>query len=389
MKVKKLLFIIHSSAPSGGAEDDIENLLIKLKASGEFEVHGLLPDGPRKESFLRYLDRYGNLKWGVFPVINKGIIDYVKYFLKSFIQFVQIRRFIKGEKYDSALFSVAVLLWPVIFLKLFGFRNIVFVKETIEPRYLRRLVYKIISKCSVLIIPNSGIIENEFVKVTKFQNIKTVYSSVSKSEYDEAMVSIYEKRLGPETVSILKSGPLNLLMIGNLVKIKNPMAAVKAVELLNMDLDKSAKLFIAGRDDVEEKYSKVVKEYIVRKNLQDSVHLLGYQTKDVLEYLLKNVDYLIIPSLSEGVPLVLVYALKHKVPVLTTSAGGISDVVKDRINGIIIKSDASSISEAVKDLNRNPELKLNIKENGYRTFLEKFNLDRNLDEIVHLIKRNI
>lgn len=379
---KKLLFVIHSSAPSGGAEDDIENLLIKLKASGNFEIHALLPEGPRKSSFIKYLDKFGNLNWGVFPVINKGFLEYIKYFLKSFVQFIQIRRFAKNEKYDLVLFSVAVLLWPIVFFKANGNRNIVFIKETIEPVYIRRFIYKIISRSSIFIIPNSKVIENEFREITGNQNVKTIYSSVSKSEYELKNEWIYETNIGTAILKALDGNSLIMLMIGNLVKIKNPIAAVKAAELLKNDPDISAKLFIVGKDDVEKKYADNVIEYIGKNDLDSVVYLLGFQQKAVLEYLFQKVDFLIIPSLSEGIPLVLVYALKFRVPVITTSAGGISDIIKDSYNGIIVEPDAQSIYEAVKRLKDNPDLNNMIRENGYSTFIEKFNLDRNINEIM-------
>ncbi|HMQ79114.1 MAG TPA: glycosyltransferase family 4 protein [Ignavibacteria bacterium] len=389
MRVKKILFVIHSSAPSGGAEDDIENLLIRLCKSGKYEIHGLLPPGQRKEAFAKYFDKFANLNWGVFPVIYDGLFKYLKYVLKMFIQIYQIRKFIGKNKYDACFMSVAVLLWPTLYLKICKFKQIVFVKETIEPLQIRKIIYKIIDYSSSYIIPNSAIIEDEFRRFTHSQKIKTVYSSVSVSNCDHPNVQEYEEQIGSEIIRVMQQDSFKMMMIGNLIKIKNPLAAVKAIEILKRDTRLNPKLFIIGKDDVEIKYGKSVLSYIEKYQLQSSVKLLGFQSKEVIEYLLPKMDCLVIPSLSEGIPLVLVYALKHKVPILTTEAGGISDIIKNDFNGIIIKPSPESIREAVIYLNGTPELKNKLVNNGYSTYLEKFNLESNLNEIVEVLEEVI
>ncbi len=190
MPVKKLLFIIHSSAPSGGAEDDIENLLVSLKISGKYELHGLLPDGPRKNAFISLLDKYGNLKWGGFPVIYDGLFKYIKYCLKLFIQWYQIYKFTRNDNYNLCIISVAVLIWPILFLKILGKKQIVFIKETIEPRSIRKVIYSFINRCSVYVIPNCRNSESEFKKITdqmvekgELEKIKSKYFQLEQKKY--------------------------------------------------------------------------------------------------------------------------------------------------------------------------------------------------------------
>lgn len=383
---KRLLFIIHSSAPSGGAEDDIEYLLKRLRVNGNYIIDGLLPEGPRRSTFVEFLDRWGNLKWGGFPVIYDGIFKYLKYFLKAFIQVYQIKAFIKNHDYDACFISVAVLLWPILYLKFKKFKNIVFIKETIEPKFIRRVIYKLICSSSFYVIPNSKIIEKEFENVTGCKKIRTVYSSVSETGYEISLDHVYDKKFKPHELTALNGNSTKLLLICNLIKIKNPLAAIEAVQLLNANQNDSHQLFIVGKDDVEKKFGKNIKDYIRKQELEKTVHLLGYRDKDEIQYLFRKIDFLVIPSYSEGIPLVLVYALKFRIPVITTSAGGISDVIKHEKNGMIVKPEAESISQAIRRLNENCKLREQIVENGYATYIEKFNLEENLSKIEEVLK---
>lgn len=385
---KRILFIIHSCAPSGGAEDDIYNLLSRLKDSGKYIIDGLLPEGPRKNYFTSMLNKFSNLKWGVFPVINNGYFNYIKYSLKIFIQWFQILKFIKSKKYDLCIVSVAVLVWPMIIIKLIGFNQIIFIKETIEPEFIRSIIYKIINWSSHYVIPNSIIIENEFKRITGCNSVKTVYSSVEELMIKDDLIIKFENDMGSNLIAALKSDCYKVLIVSNLVKIKNPLEAIKAIKIL-ADKNMKIKLFLVGKDDIEKSYSLKIKKYLQKNKLDNFVYYLNYQPKEILQHLYSKVDTLLIPSFSEGIPLVLVNALKLKVPIITTAVGGIPEIIKDNINGIITEPSYISIIKSICKLYNNTELRIILAENGYKTYSEYFNLDKNISIIENLINKQL
>ena len=84
---------------SGGAEDEFERLLRFYSQKQDiYEVHGLFPKGERSEIYSLYCSRSGHYKYGHLPVINEGLMSYIKYVLKSLIQIYQVLHFAKGQK---------------------------------------------------------------------------------------------------------------------------------------------------------------------------------------------------------------------------------------------------------------------------------------------------
>jgi glycosyltransferase involved in cell wall biosynthesis len=73
-------------------------------------------------------------------------------------------------------------------------------------------------------------------------------------------------------------------------------------------------------------------------NLYDhSFKFLGRKNKTELRDLYRNVDMLILPSLIENLPTVLIEALATSCPVVAYNTGGVSEIVQDEVNGVLVK----------------------------------------------------
>lgn len=78
-----------------------------------------------------------------------------------------------------------------------------------------------------------------------------------------------------------------------------------------------------------------IEEWILKNGLVDNIQLLGWQ-KNVAS-IMKNWDCYVMSSLWEGLPCAIVEARLLKLPVVSYSVGGISEVVHDDENGFLIK----------------------------------------------------
>lgn len=71
--------------------------------------------------------------------------------------------------------------------------------------------------------------------------------------------------------------------------------------------------------------------------------------------IMRETDVLVLPSTSEGLPLVLVEAMSQGLPVVATAVGGIPEVIENRVSGLLVPPDspddlAEAIMEAISDL---------------------------------------
>jgi glycosyltransferase involved in cell wall biosynthesis len=98
-------------------------------------------------------------------------------------------------------------------------------------------------------------------------------------------------------------------------------------------------------------------------------------------------DAFCIASDSEGGPLVMIEAMHCGRPIVTTSVGLVPEIIKDRINGVIVDRDPASIAAAVMQLSRHPEWARGIAAEGKAYAEEHGNARRMAVEYENLFHR--
>jgi glycosyltransferase involved in cell wall biosynthesis len=93
----------------------------------------------------------------------------------------------------------------------------------------------------------------------------------------------------------------------------------------------------------------------------------------------------VIPSLTEGLPYVLLEAMMCKVPVLATSVGGIPKVVANGRTGYLVPpGDVESLEDGMRRILADPGKAREMSENGYRFVAEKYSAQRMVDRVGRL-----
>ncbi|MDE1461928.1 glycosyltransferase [Spartinivicinus poritis] len=108
--------------------------------------------------------------------------------------------------------------------------------------------------------------------------------------------------------------------IGRLVKVKGQSYLIKAFKKITNKYD-NARLVIIGGGQLEHS----LKEQAVALGIKDQVVFPG-EVYNAFRYL-KAFDYFVLPSLEEGMPLVIFEAMIAKLPIIATKVGGIPDVL--------------------------------------------------------------
>ena len=164
-----------------------------------------------------------------------------------------------------------------------------------------------------------------------------------------------------------------LLMVGRMSMQKNPQAAVGALALLKelpwtMTVIGDGPLLAETRAETE------------RLGLGSRIEFRGWATAAEVSEVMKNSEILLMPSLSEGLPMVAVEALTHGLAIVGSRIGGLADVVEEGRNGRLFEltTGAEGLATALEPLLRDPVALMNAR----RASLEmapQFDLERSLD----------
>jgi glycosyltransferase involved in cell wall biosynthesis len=377
---KKVLFITHSSAAIGGAEDEFERLLGHFSQKKEnYEIHGLFPKGPRAEVYSSYCTNWAFIREGYFPVIFTSFTEYAKYFVKSLVQSFQIIRFTCGRKYDLTAINVVVMVIPAILMALLRSKVIVFIREDIYPVLLRHLIYKVLSIFCTYFIPNSVTKERDFIVTTGNLHVEHIYPGLESDFHSsEGMLSTY---LGNDTYRKLSdTSRYKFVNPAIVINKKNQLLILRALKIIVDSRSVSIPFVVfVGYYDSSSHYHKMLVEYIEQNSLGELCIFLGPLERHLLYELYEMVDSVILSSYSEGMPLVLLEALKFQRPIISTKVGGIPEIIVDNVNGLLIDFDEEDLAKSMLKLMNDEDFRESIKANSILTFREKFDLEKAME----------
>ncbi len=158
--------------------------------------------------------------------------------------------------------------------------------------------------------------------------------------------------------------PFTFLCIGRLSAEKNQILLCQAIKELHPGRELRCVLVGNGSQRAQ------IEQYITENNLDQQIILAGFQPEVLPFYL--QADALVIPSLFEGLPLVLIEAMSLKCPVIAVDIGEIHDLLKDD-SGLLFKRDSleSLVEKLCYAMDHPKELKT-MAEKAYTIYQEIF-----------------
>lgn len=106
-----------------------------------------------------------------------------------------------------------------------------------------------------------------------------------------------------------------------------------------------------------------------------NVNFIKYDSEKSLE-IHKYYQIAVIPTLgSEGTSLSLLEAMASKCAVVATNVGGMTNIIIDNFNGLLVNPDENELYEALNKLILDGKLRNELAENAFRTVLSSFNKD--------------
>ena len=128
-----------------------------------------------------------------------------------------------------------------------------------------------------------------------------------------------------------------------------------------------------------------LRRLILESGVQDRVALLG-ERSDVYD-VLRAMDILLICSDHEGIPMVMLEAMALGVTVVSRKVGGIPEVIRDGVNGILVPSDdPEELGRACMSIFQEPSLRANLSQAAHDEIRRRYSADENAETIVELYR---
>lgn len=165
-----------------------------------------------------------------------------------------------------------------------------------------------------------------------------------------------------------------LLCVGRLTPAKCQVLLVQACARLR-DAGVPFQLTFVGAGPDRERVERAIREL----GLQDRITLTGALNQEEVRAQFARADIFVLPSLAEGIPVVLMEAMASGVPCVTTPVNGIPELIQHEQTGLLARpGDVESLAEQLRRLIDEPALHRPLALAARDRVLADFDLERNV-----------
>jgi len=255
---------------------------------------------------------------------------------------------------------------PVVF-HLHGSEMKTFVEN--QPALLQRLIGWILAKQSVVAVLSVSWLR--YVKsISPLANVEILLNYVELPELRSIAAGVNDADVEVLFLGVVgtRKGVYDLLPA-----FKDALAQVPALRLV-----------IGGNGDVDR-----ARALAVELKIENSVVFAGWVNGEAKEDLLRRAQIYVLPSYNEGLPVSLLEAMSWQVPVISTRVGGIPELVREGVDGLLINAgDRTALSSAIIELAQNATLRqkmgIEARDQVERNFSKRVVLSK-LEELYRLL----
>lgn len=182
-----------------------------------------------------------------------------------------------------------------------------------------------------------------------------------------------QKFLPPSATA--KNEYVRILLAGHLSHVKGQKEAIEVCGELVKEGHK-IKLYFAGKDNSsQQKYEQELKELVQKLSLEKEIIFLSKVDNMLAEY--HKADIFLLPSLQEGLPLVVLEAMSAGLPVVATDVDGTGEAVDDGKTGYLVPladglADKAQLKKKLLELIKNPSTRKEMGVAGAKRAKEEF-----------------
>jgi glycosyltransferase involved in cell wall biosynthesis len=361
----KVLFILHLPPPVHGASMMGQLIKDSARVNSSFEVD------------------YINLS------ISKNLSEIEKYGLPKFLRLLKLQakvlRALLKKRYNLCYMTLTVSgpsfykdLLIVLLLKLFGQKIVYhFHNKGVEEAsslWINRLLYKVTFKNTKSILLSNHL----------YPDIKR-YVSESDVYYCPNGIPLNPYKNGQKFESLNK-GACRLLFFSNMMLQKGVYVLLDACKLLKYKGINFECHFVGAWSDISE---NEFKHEVEKNELQNYVFAHGGKYGADKGEFFFNSDVFIFPTYyhNETFGLVNLEAMQFSLPVISTTEGGISEVINDGTTGFLVpQRNVTALARRIELLINDASLRQKMGEAGKERYNTNFTLEKFEERLVEILK---
>jgi len=240
--------------------------------------------------------------------------------------------------------------------------------ETVDNAQMLGLDMKISNAAFVVAVCSFGRSQLfRWVDHPQWRKIHVVHCGIEKAFHDVPSVP-------------LPSAP-RIVCVGRLCNQKGQLLLVEAVRRL-ADRGRRVELVLAGDGEMR----PAIEALVETAGMQGCVRITGWIDGEQVRAEILAARTLVLPSFSEGLPVVLMEAMALRRPVISTYVGGIPELVRPGENGWLVPAGSiDALAAALEDsLDCDPRRLAAMGEAAYRRVLERHSIDTEAAKLVAL-----
>lgn len=200
-------------------------------------------------------------------------------------------------------------------------------------------------------------------------------------------------QLPPERATLPEGEPFKIGCPANLIPVKGHEDLLRAVAAARAK-DLAIELWIIGEGELR----RTLEELAVGLGLGSACRFTGQLAHDELLSLYKDGKFhcVVLPSrdlgngLHEGIPISLMEAMSFGIPVIATRTGGIGELVRDRIDGLLVEGgDPEGLSDRIIELATDRDLRERLARAGRERIKAEFNVREVGQKLFQLLDRGV
>ncbi len=192
-----------------------------------------------------------------------------------------------------------------------------------------------------------------------------------------AVINLPKVRVGASKRSHSAS-PLVVVCPANMVPVKGHQYLIEAARIL-LERGVGVEVWLAGDGELR----KALEEEVEARKLSHTVRFLGQLPHPELMRLYREqeVDLVVLPSLDlgngehEGIPVSLIEAMGRGIPVVSTTTGGIPELLEGGAGSLVPPADPRALADAVQELVEDPGLRQRLVRAGRERVSRSFAID--------------